>query len=63
MTNQANEAYQAAINETNDLILRLHVVAEAHADRQSKDPKNYGYVGDLDSVKKQIIDAIRMLDG
>jgi len=55
-TNNANDAYRAAREKLDRRLTALNHVIREHAERQYKDRKNWGYVGDLN-------DLVQTLDG
>ena len=55
-TNNANDAYRAAREKLDRRLTALNHVIREHAERQYKDKKNWGFVGDLNYL-------VQTLDG
>ena len=51
---QANEAYNSKQAEIKQLIAQLQKALKNHANKQKKQPDNWGYVGELSSVSNDL---------
>jgi len=56
-TNNANDAYRAAREKLDRRLTALNHVIREHVERQYKDKKNWGFVGDLNYLV-QILDGV-----
>lgn len=54
----ADETYLELRDQARAAIDALRARLDRHAERQARDPKNYGFVGDLESLLERLGDAL-----
>ena len=59
----ANDAYRAARERIDRQIGQINHLVRAHAEKQSADPKNWGFAGDLSRLVEQLNEAIECFGG
>ncbi len=57
----ADTSYNKSIKEIEASIKTLQKQLKDHQKKQKKEPKNWGFVGDLDTVKTALQDAVNTL--
>lgn len=57
----ADAQYQALRSNVEAQAQKLTAAIAAHAAKQAKDARNYGYVGDLAEVEAKLAEALRLL--
>jgi hypothetical protein len=57
----ADAQYQALCANVEAQGVKLAAALTAHASKQAKDARNYGYVGDLAEVEAKLAEALRLL--
>jgi hypothetical protein len=59
----AQQTYRQHQNDIAALTGMIEQELKQHAERAAADPKNWGYVGDLNEVKHRLIQALTMISG
>jgi len=59
----ATTAYMEAGGKVATKMARLQVLLSEHSRRQSKDPKNWGLVGDLNRINSHLDDLLEGFEG
>ena len=59
----ANTKYLDARERTKRQLRQIEALLDAHAKRQAKAPTNWGYVGDVNSVVRELGEVIESMGG
>jgi hypothetical protein len=59
----ADTSYQHRRKEVFDLLKKINSALQQHEQRQRKESKNWGYVGDLGHAKKMLVEVLRAIGG
>ena len=62
-TTKAQERYDERIKIVADQITVIESLLEVHQQRQTRDPGNWGYVGDLSMMTDSLIEVIGFMNG
>jgi hypothetical protein len=59
----ANQTYHDARERTKRQLRQIEALLDARAERQAKAPTNWGYVGDIHSVVRELGEVIESMGG
>lgn len=59
----ANDSYKEQAQNINNQIAELQALLAKHAAEQSGSPRNWGFVGDLGAISRNLNDTIAFLKG
>jgi len=60
---EADPTYQQRVRDIRGLVKRLERALHAHQRDQRVQPKDWGYVGDMNAVKDYLGEAVQHLEG